>query len=181
MCLKDVKPRGNIWMDVWEHVRNRLVNISASEDFFFFFPQKRFWTSKNRFLTHAGAKNKSSNYHAPHRLHTHSHTIIMECTQSRRTEGSLCLRVTRRDKASARNYDPRIPFICSTSGGSIAAAGTHPSSDSCQVDTTYPRCTAAAARSTQQWTPRWPARCRPAALWRWCGESCPLVPAKRAR
>lgn len=34
------------------------------------------------------------------------------------------------DEASAWNYDPRIPFISSTSGASIAAAGTHPSSSS---------------------------------------------------
>lgn len=46
---------------------------------------------------------------------------------------------------------------------------------------TYPQCTAAAARSTPQWTPRWPVHCPRAALWQWCDESSPLGPGKRGR
>lgn len=47
--------------------------------------------------------------------------------------------------------------------------------------TTYPQCTAAAARSTPRWTPQWPAHYPRAALWQWCDESSPLGPGKRGR
>lgn len=123
-------------------------------------------------------------------LHTHSHKdYSMEYTHKHTdsrvdiegNSGVFVLRVLRRDEASAGNYDPRIPFICSTSAASIATAGTHPSSAGKRVYTTYPQCTAAAARSTPQWIPRWPARYHQAALWRWCDESSQLAPRKKER
>lgn len=70
-------------------------------------------------------------------LHTHSHKdYSMEYTHKHTdsradiegNSGVFVLLVLRRDEASAGNYDPRIPFICSTSAASIATAGTHTSS-----------------------------------------------------
>lgn len=78
----------------------------------------------------------STNFH-PYTCPTHSHkeyrvqythTDTHEHADSEGNSGVFVLRVLRRDEASAGSYDPRIPFICSTSGASIATAGTHPSS-----------------------------------------------------
>lgn len=82
-------------------------------------------------------------------------------------------------KGGAGIYDPRIPFIYFPSGARIAITGIHPSRSGKYVYTTYPQCTAAAAHSTPQWIPRWPSRCRRAALWQLCVESSPLAPKKK--
>lgn len=123
-------------------------------------------------------------------MSTNFHTLHLPCRVERthrRTEGAdvegnsrvFVLRVLKRDEARAGSFDLTIPFICSTSGASIATAGTHPSFASKRVYLTYPQCTAAAARSKPQWIPRWPTRYHRAVLWRWCGESSPLAPRKR--
>lgn len=123
-------------------------------------------------------------------MSTNFHTLHLPCRVERThrrsdradVEGNsrvFVLRVLRRDEARAGSFDLTIPFICSTSGASIATAGTHPSFASKGVYITYPQCTAAATRSKPQWIPRWPARHHQAALWRWCGESFPLAPKKK--
>lgn len=119
--------------------------------------------------------------------HTYTHTPLHEdySTETHtwaHSEGNSEVFVQRalwRDEA--RNYDAQIPFICFTSGASVVTAGSHPSSAGECVCTTYPQCTAAAARSTLRWTQRWPARFLRAALWQWHVGSSPLAPTKRKK
>ena len=126
--------------------------------------------------THTKIKEYSTHTHTHTHTHRHTYCKHTDRAESEGNSGVFVLWVLKRDEASAGNYDPRIPFICSTSGASIATAGTHPSSAGKHVYTTYPQYTATAARSTPQWIPRWPVRCRQAALWQWYDGSSPLVP-----
>lgn len=196
MCLKDFEPvkKKIVWL--WEHVKGTFCKV-----WMFVNTIKYNYFSLTRKKGSANIIFKAENWKSLQALapiftstpalHTHSHkdyriqhthTDTHKHSDRVDSEGNsevFVLRVLRRDEASAGIYDPRIPFICSTSGASIATAGTHPSTAGKHVYTTYPQCTPAAARSTPQWIPRWPARCHQAALWRWCDESSQLAPRKR--
>lgn len=117
--------------------------------------------------------------HPTRALHTQLHQVCRgEGTQmespSRGTAVSLCFQERR---SKCRKLRP-LNFIYLLHIWSIHC---HSRCTFIIQGTTYPQCTAAAARSTPRWTPQWPAHCPRAALWQWCDESSPLGPGKRGR
>lgn len=186
-CVWDSERWLNKRVCLWQHVKRLFLfkilawtGISGAKI-------KRFLSSsKSRFNTGKCAKmHARSNFTTP--LPTHPararHTQLHQvCTGEgrrwscyREEQWSLC--AFRSDEASAGNCVPLNSVYL------LHIWGVHCSSRCTFIsrDTTYPLCTAAAARSTPQWTPRWPVHCPQAALWQWCDESSPLGPGEARR
>lgn len=131
------------------------------------------------------------NPHKPCTAHTQrlqyeysTHADTRDHAEGRQQEeqwGLCALSTDERDDVCVKLW-PQIPF-CLLHIWSIHCYNSHTSLIRWWVCvyTTYPQCTAAAAHSTPQWTPRWPAHCHQVALWQWCDENCPLVPRKRKK
>lgn len=173
---------------LWQHVKRLFLfkiwawtGISGAKI-------KRFLSSsKSRFNTGTCAKmHACSNFSTPpllptqHVPGTHNYTRYAgerarRWSCHREEQWSLC--AFRSDEASAGNCVPLNSVYL------LHIWGVHCSSRCTFIsrDTTYPQCTATAAHSTPQWTPRWPVHCPPAALWQWCDESSPLGPEKTRR
>lgn len=127
------------------------------------------------------SENVSPSLPTQHVPRTHNYTRYAEERAhrwSRHQEEQWCLCASRRDEASAGSCLRPLNFIYLLHIWSIHR---HSGCTFIIQRTTYPQCTAAAARSTPRWTPRWPVHCLRAAPWQWCDENSPLGPGRRGR